>query len=235
MRYRDSDSTVANSVLQRGTNIATSKICAECLVFPGTVTYTCLICWVCLYFSADESFQRGRLSIRAFELLQYALSAPSLYQCIGARRIRFATSLRLKNDDVDMYHLSHYLKKSCTHEESGSILIQMWIDGLSPKPATWQSLVKVLASIEELASLGRIIEDLLTKPEKGNTTKIVGEEAVVTGKAGVYVSSLKEQLQEARDANKVLKMESQQRMEEKAQGRHVCVHLYLHNYVCVCV
>ena len=44
IHYRDSDSLLrgVNSMLQHGTNISVSEICAKWSVFSGTVTYCCI-------------------------------------------------------------------------------------------------------------------------------------------------------------------------------------------------
>ena len=53
IRYRDSDFTVANSALQRDTNISKSEIITKWSVFPGTVTYDYI------YFGMAVQFKNG--------------------------------------------------------------------------------------------------------------------------------------------------------------------------------
>ena len=157
--------------------------------------------------------------------LQYAINVP-LFQRIGAERMKFSNSLRIKVAEVDEYSSppwSNFPERA--DEKRGKILVKYWIDRLSPVPATWRSLMKVLASVEELASLSKTVEDCLTDM-KTRIVDRVGEEEVVKEKIVTCESSLEDQLHELREANKVLEMESQQQIKEEVQSRHVCL--------CVC-
>ena len=85
--------------------------------------------------------------------LQYAVRVP-LFWCISARLAQFA------------HFLNMIVYRSPVSEEQGQRLIDSWLHKGSSTPATWQSLVEMLASVEELASLSEKVKGYLTQKEK---------------------------------------------------------------------
>ena len=71
-----------------------------------------------------------------------------LFQCIDARLAKFAQFLDMERG------------------WSGKDLIVNWLNGGSSMPPTWQSLVDMLASVEELASLSKKLKLFLTQGER---------------------------------------------------------------------
>ena len=164
-----------------------------------------------------DSFQCGRLSIGAIQRLQDKANIP-VFQPIGAKWIQFADSLFMAVDKFESNLSQHirrgFLAADCdtVNEERGKTLIKMWLAGRSPKPATWKSLVKVLVSVEGLASLGRRVGNFLAEGDDITGEEVDGE---VTG--GLAVSSLEKQLQEMKRT--IQKMEQhQQQMDEEIRS-----------------
>ena len=176
--------------------------------------------FVCLYHSTVDSFHQGQLSIAAINRLQIAVRVP-LFWCISAELAQFAR----------------------WSDEQGMKLIQMWLNKGSSKPATWQSLVAMLASVKELASLSEKVKGFLTQREEkfidlskevedfqaifqtkrggGEGAKIDGLERAEEGReeGKDLVSSLKEQLQET---NKMLGMKLNE-CQEEVQSMRGCM------------
>ena len=109
--------------------------------------------FVWLYLSAVDSFQKGRLSIPAIMRLQYAVRVP-LFLFISAQLAQFAHFLKMT------------VYRSPQSEEQGKTFIEMWLNRKSSTPATWQSLVEMLASVKVLASLSEKVKGFLTQKEK---------------------------------------------------------------------
>ena len=188
---------------------------------------------VCLYHSTVDSFHQGRLSIAAINRLEIAVRVP-LFWCISAELAQFARFLQME------------VYRSPVSDEQGMKLIQMWLSKGSSKPATWQSLVAMLASVKELASLSEKVKGFLTQREEkfidlskeiedfqaisqtkrggGEGAKIDGlERAEEGGEEGKdSVSSLKKQLQGIKETNKMLGMKLNE-CQEEVQSMRGCM------------
>ena len=87
---------------------------------------------------------------------------------------------------------------------SGKDLIVKWLNGYSSMPPTWQSLVDMLASVEELTSLSKNLKLFLTR-EGGKATDLSKEvESFISlevKEEESAVSSLEKKLLESQEEN----------------------------------
>lgn len=117
-------------------------LCSACYIIAEYLTLIhCL--HITVVRPTGDILQNDQLNISALECLQHMVKMP-LFQSIGAKWQYFAVSLEMTQD------LQTQIKQQGSNTERGRAVISMWLKGELSKPATWSSLVKVLASSKGL-------------------------------------------------------------------------------------